>query len=203
MGAYSTPKTAIVAHILAAARPARKRLEIRQGPENEWFAVLYHLVYRCGRLLAVLSNKSKYGLKALLVLAREAGRGPILVADLAAREALPKKFLETILLDLKRQRVVESKKGKGGGYFLRRKPSEITFGEVIRVLDGPLAAVSCVSQTAYRPCAECLDEHACGVRLAMKKVRDATAQILDHTTLADVNVQLARMQRRAAGARRR
>ena len=93
---------------------------------------------------------------------------------------------------------MESKKGRGGGYFLRRKPADITFGEVIRVLDGPLAAVSCVSQTAYMPCAECLDERTCGVRLAMKKVRDATAQILDHTTLADVNVQIARRRRKSA-----
>ena len=89
----------------------------------------------------MLSRKSKYGLKALLVLARAAGRGPVLVAQLADLEAIPKKFLEAILLELKRQRLVESKKGKGGGYLLRRRPSEITFGEVIRVLDGPLAAV--------------------------------------------------------------
>ncbi len=136
----------------------------------------------------MLSSKSKYGLKALLVLAREADHGPVLVADLAAREKLPRKFLETILLDLKRHRVVESRKGPGGGYFLRRKPSEVTFGEVIRALDGPLAAVSCVSETAYMPCRECPDEITCGVRFAMKKVRDATAEILDHTTLADVNV---------------
>ena len=146
----------------------------------------------------MLSRKSKYGLKALLVLAREAGRGPALIADLAEREAIPKKFLETILLELKRHRLVESKKGRGGGYFLRRKPDDITFGEVIRVLDGPLAAVSCVSQTAYMPCAECLDERTCGVRLAMKKVRDATARILDHTTLADVNAQIARRRRKPA-----
>jgi Rrf2 family protein len=140
--------------------------------------------------------KSKYGLKALLVLAREAGRGPVLVADLATREALPKKFLEAILLDLKRHRLVESKKGKGGGYFLRRKPSEITFSEVIRALDGPLAAVPCVSETAYMPCAECLDEATCGVRFAMKKVRDATARILDRTTLADVCARVQPTTRR-------
>jgi Rrf2 family protein len=151
----------------------------------------------------VLSKKSKYGLKALLVLARESGRGPVLVADLAEREALPKKFLESILLDLKRQRVVDSRKGRGGGYFLRRHPSQITFGEVIRLLDGPLAAVACVSQTAYTPCAECLDEQTCGVRLAMKKVRDATADILDHTTLADVNAQVSRSRRRSVGKRRK
>lgn len=145
----------------------------------------------------MLSNKSKYGLKALLILAREAGRGPVLVADLAQREALPKKFLEAILLELKRRRIVESRKGKGGGYFLNRRPDDITFGEVIRALDGPLAAVPCVSQTAYSPCAECLDEETCGVRLAMKKVRDATARILDNTTLADVNTRVSRKRRRA------
>ena len=120
------------------------------------------------------------------------------VSDLADRDRLPKKFLEAILLELKRHGVVQSKKGKGGGYFLRRKPSEITFGEVIRALEGPLAAVPCVSQTAYMKCAECVDEATCGVRLAMKKVRDATAEILDHTTLADVNVQVARKRRRSS-----
>ncbi len=151
----------------------------------------------------MLSKKSKYALKALLVLAQEAGRGPVLVADLAAREALPKKFLEAILLDLKHQRIVESRKGRGGGYFLRRKPSQVTFSEVIRALDGPLAAVPCVSQTAYMPCAECLDEETCGVRLAMKGVRDATARILDRTTLASVNTQVARTRRRAVSRRRK
>jgi Rrf2 family protein len=145
----------------------------------------------------VLSKKSKYGLKALLILAREAGRGPVLVAELARREALPRKFLEAILLELKRRRIVESRKGKGGVYFLNRRPDDITFGEVIRALDGPLAAVPCVSQTAYMPCAECLDEETCGVRLAMKKVRDATARILDNTTLADMNVRVSRKRRRA------
>src|SRR5712691_4499485 len=146
----------------------------------------------------MLSNKSKYGLKALLVLAQEAGGGPVLVSELADRDRIPKKFLEAILLELKRRGVVESKKGKGGGYFLRRRPDDITFGEVIRVLDGPLAAVSCVSQTAYMRCAECVDEHTCGVRLAMKEVRDATAKILDHTTLADVNARVARKRRTAS-----
>jgi Rrf2 family protein len=149
-----------------------------------------------------MTNKSKYGLKALLVLAQEAGRGPVLVADLAEREAIPRKFLETILLELKHRGVVQSRKGRGGGYFLRRKPSEVTFGEVIRVLEGPLAAVPCVSQTAYMKCAECVDEQTCGVRLAMKVVRDATARILDHTTLADVNARIGRRRRQArAGAR--
>jgi Rrf2 family protein len=143
----------------------------------------------------VLSRKSKYGLKALLVLAQEKGTRPVLISELAARDAIPKKFLEAILLELKRHGVVESRKGRGGGYFLRRKPAEITFGEVIRVLDGPLAAVPCVSKLAYMKCVECVDEQTCGVRLAMKEVRDATANILDNTTLADVNKKLTRKRR--------
>jgi Rrf2 family protein len=143
----------------------------------------------------VLSRKSKYGLKALLVLAEKAGTEPVLISALADRDAIPKKFLEAILLELKRHGVVQSRKGKGGGYFLRRRPAEISFGEVIRVLDGPLAAVPCVSQMAYMKCTDCVDEPTCGVRLAMKEVRDATAHILDNTTLADVNKKLARKRR--------
>src|SRR4030095_13672727 len=114
----------------------------------------------------------------------------------------PRKFLEAILLELKRHGIVESKKGKGGGYFLRRRPAEITCGEGIRVLDGPLAAVSCVSQTAYKRCAECVDEETCGVRMAMKEVRDATARILDHRSLADVNMKVTRTTRKAVRSAR-
>lgn len=150
----------------------------------------------------MLSRKSKYGLKALLLLAQESGRGPVLISRLAERDGLPHKFLEAILLDLKRHGLVESRKGKGGGYYLLRKPEEITFGEVIRVLEGPLALVPCVSQTAYRPCVECVDEATCGVRLAMQQVRDATADILDGTTLSDINGQLRRRPRSPAARRR-
>jgi Rrf2 family protein len=140
----------------------------------------------------MLTRKSKYGLKALLVLAEEADQGPVLISELADRQRLPKKFLEAILLELKRAGLLHSKKGKGGGYVLGRKPTEITVGQVIRVLEGPLALTPCVSQTAYRRCDECLDEQACGVRLAMKEVRDATARILDNTTLAGLNAEVAR-----------
>ena len=144
----------------------------------------------------MLSRRSKYGLRALLALAEETGRGPVLVSELSAREAIPKKFLEAILLDLNRHGLVQSKKGKGGGYFLRRPPSEITFGDAVRALEGPLALVPCVSQTAYERCVDCVDEVTCGVRLAMREVRDATAQILDSTTLADVNRRIKRRKRR-------
>jgi Rrf2 family protein len=147
----------------------------------------------------MLTKKSKYGLKALLVLAEEAGHGPVLVSELAERQRLPKKFLEAILLELKRHGLLQSKKGKGGGYFLSRKPADITLGQVIRVLDGPLALIPCVSQTAYMKCEECVDERACGIRLAMKEVRDATARILDNTTLAGLNSRVARRRRERSG----
>jgi len=144
----------------------------------------------------MLTRKSKYGLKALLVLAEEAGGGPMLISELADRQRIPKKFLEAILLELKRAGLLHSKKGKGGGYVLGRKPTDITVGQAIRVLEGPLALTPCVSQTAYRRCEECPDEEGCGVRVAMKEVRDATARILDHTTLAALNAQIARTRRK-------
>jgi Rrf2 family protein len=147
----------------------------------------------------VLSRKTKYGLKAMLALAERGGPDPVLVSAVAEGDALPKKFLETILLELKRHGLVESRKGRGGGYFLRRPPDDITFGDVIRALEGPLAAVPCVSHTAYARCVECVDEQTCGIRLAMKAVRDATAHILDRTSLADVNARILRERRRATG----
>src|SRR4026209_1449532 len=111
--------------------------------------------------MPVLTRKSKYGLKALLVLAEESDRGPVLISELADRQRIPKKFLEAILLELKRAGLLHSKREKGGGYVLGRKPAEITVGQVIRVLEGPLALTPCVSVTAYRKCDECVDEKTC------------------------------------------
>jgi len=120
------------------------------------------------------------------VLAKEYGQGPVLISDIANREALPRKFLELILLELRNHGILGSKKGKGGGYFLARRPELVHLGEVLRVLEGPLAPLPCVSKTAYVRCAECRDERTCGIRMIMKDVRDATARILDQTSLADV-----------------
>jgi Rrf2 family protein len=131
----------------------------------------------------MLTMKAKYGLKAMLRLAREYGRGPILIADLATADAIPRKFLELILLELKQHGMLQSKKGKGGGYLLAKRPSDITVGMVLRVLDGPLAPVPCVSHTGYRPCDECRDPAACSIRLLMRDVHDATSSILDATNL--------------------
>lgn len=134
----------------------------------------------------MLSQKSKYALRALLVLAGEYGQGPVLISDIAQRESLPHKFLEIILLELRNHGILASKKGKGGGYFLTRRPEQVHLGEVLRVVEGPLAPLPCVSKTAYARCAECRDERTCGIRMVMQDLRDATARILDQTSLADV-----------------
>lgn len=144
----------------------------------------------------MLSKKAKYALQALLQLAKEYEQGPILISELAQREGIPKKFLELILLDLKNHGVLQSKKGKGGGYFLGKAPQAIYVGQIIRVLDGPLAPIPCVSQTAYMKCQECRDEKTCGIRLVMQEVRDATAQILDSTSLADMIKNVAKLTKK-------
>jgi Rrf2 family protein len=131
----------------------------------------------------MLTRKGKYGLKAMIALAKEHGEGPVLIGDLAEREAIPKKFLENILLTLKNRGLVHSRKGPGGGYQLGRAPEDISVGDIVRTLDGPLALVSCVSQTAYSPCEECVTEKDCAVRRIFQQVRDQTARILDGTTL--------------------
>jgi Rrf2 family protein len=131
----------------------------------------------------MLTRKGKYGLKAMIALAKANGDGPVLIGDLAEQEAIPKKFLENILLALKHRGLVHSRKGPGGGYQLGREPGEISVGDIVRALDGPLALVSCVSQTAYAPCEECVTEKDCAVRRIFQQVRDQTAKILDGTTL--------------------
>jgi Rrf2 family protein len=134
----------------------------------------------------MLSKKSKYALKAMMVLAKEYGQGPVLISDMARRESIPHKFLELILLELKHKGLLQSRKGKGGGYFLGRAPHLISVGQVVRILDGSIAPLPCVSKTAYMRCLECRDERSCGIRIVMKEVRDATAKIMDSTSLADM-----------------
>jgi Rrf2 family protein len=134
----------------------------------------------------MLSKKAKYAIKALLALADRADEEPMRIADLARAEQIPPKFLELILLGLKNQGILQSRKGKGGGYLLARDPAEIYLGQIVRMFDGPLAPVPCASQTAYVRCADCRNEAVCGVRLAMKEVRDVTARVLDGTSLASL-----------------
>jgi Rrf2 family protein len=136
--------------------------------------------------MRTISKRTQYGLKAILALARRYRQQPVLIATLAAEESIPLKFLEVILLDLKGHSLLESKKGKGGGYFLSRPPSTVTLGSVIRMLEGPLAPLPCASETAFHACPECKDIERCGTRIIMRQVRDAMASVLDSTTLADL-----------------
>ena len=138
----------------------------------------------------MLSKSAKYAIKALLALADHERDEPMRIADLARKEQIPPKFLELILLGLKHHGMLQSRKGKGGGYLLARDPSEIYLGQIVRMFDGPLAPVPCASQTAYVPCADCPNEAVCGVHLAMKEVRDATARVLDGTSLASLRRQV-------------
>lgn len=136
-----------------------------------------------------LSKRGEYGLRAMIELATwEPGNPGIYVVqikELAQRQKIPAKFLEQILLSLKNAGLLNSKMGVGGGYHLSRPANEITLGQIVRVLDGPLAPIRCVSQMAYEPCG-CPDENTCGLRMVMFDVRTAITDILDHTTLADV-----------------
>ncbi|HEY3235851.1 MAG TPA: Rrf2 family transcriptional regulator [Polyangiaceae bacterium] len=130
--------------------------------------------------------KARYALRALAVLARSPRGEPVLISTIAEREGLPKKFLELILRELKQHGILDSRKGRGGGYLLRRDPTEITLAQIIRILDGPIAPVPCLSQTAYRRCEGCVDERTCGLRLVLKDLYQANLRILENTTLTDV-----------------
>jgi Rrf2 family protein len=127
-------------------------------------------------------------LQALLTLAREPSQELLLVSDIAERERLPKKFLEAILLELNRNGLVRSRRGRGGGYALAKPADLITFGQVVRIIDGPLAPLSCVSVNYYRRCEDCRDEMTCEIRKVMRRVRDAIAAELDGTSLQDALV---------------
>nr|WP_299502996.1 Rrf2 family transcriptional regulator [uncultured Rhizobium sp.] len=132
----------------------------------------------------MLTNKGKYGLKAMTHLAGMPPGQPALVADIAAANSIPKKFLDTILLELRNNGLLRSKKGPNGGYALSKPADEIMIGQVIRALDGPLAPIRCASRTAFEACDDCRDPSACQVRISMTQVRDAIASILDNMTLS-------------------
>ena len=133
-----------------------------------------------------LSKRGEYGLRAMIDLASwDHGSAVVQIKDIAEREQMPSKFLEQILLTLKNAGLVHSKMGVGGGYYLAKPADQISLGQIIRILDGPLAPVRCVSQMAYESCG-CPDEQTCGLRLVMSDVRNAIVDILDGTTLADV-----------------
>lgn len=134
----------------------------------------------------MLTKKGKYGLKAMVHLAGRLPGEATLVTDIAVANEIPKKFLDTILGELRNAGFVNSKKGKGGGYTLARPAHEIRVGHIVRVLDGPLAPIQCASKTSYRRCEDCADERHCCVRLIMLEARNAIATVLDNRTLAEM-----------------
>ena len=139
---------------------------------------------------AMLTQRSRYAMRAMILLAnRPVGDAPLAMTRIAAEAKVPRKFLELILADLRAAGFVQSYRGKLGGYRLARPAHLISLGEIIRVIEGPLALVPCVSRTAYRRCADCHDEATCAIRHAMARVRDETARILDGTSLADATAE--------------
>jgi Rrf2 family protein len=142
----------------------------------------------------MLTQKAKYALRALAVLGAADRRVPLPIHEIADRARAPQKFLEAILLELRRHGVLASTRGKAGGYVLARAPEQIGLGDIIRMVDGPLAPIPCASLTAYRPCADCPDPETCSIRRVMRRVRDATAEILDGTTVAELARDSMRME---------
>lgn len=134
----------------------------------------------------MISKKAKYALKALKVLANNFEKGPTLIATIAESESIPKKFLESILLELRNHGILQSLKGKGGGYYLRIPPEDITFAKIIRIIDGPIAPALCVSLHFYGKCDDCQSEETCKLRSVLEKWRDANLSVLEKTTLKEL-----------------
>ncbi len=133
----------------------------------------------------MISQKAKYALRALVALARQPPGKPVFIGDIAEAQAIPKKFLEQILLELKHHGLVVSRRGKAGGYGLLRPADTISFGEVLRIVDGPIAPLPCLSKIAYRRCEDCKEEASCEIRRVFAQVADVTRAVLDRTTIAD------------------
>ncbi|MFB1038911.1 MAG: RrF2 family transcriptional regulator [Flavobacteriales bacterium] len=134
----------------------------------------------------MLSKKTKYGIKALTFLGKQKDNTPVAIASISKSENISLKFLESILLTLRKNGILGSKKGKGGGYYLLKSPSDIPMTAIMRILEGPISMVPCVSLNFYEKCADCPDENACAVHNLMIKVRDNTLEIFRNTSLADL-----------------
>jgi len=131
----------------------------------------------------MLSQKTRYAMVALTRLTREYGKGTMLISELAKSEKLPQRFLENILLELKKIGILGSKLGKSGGYYLLRHPKDVNLAEIVRHFEGPIALLYCVSEKAYRSCEFCKDEKTCNIRKVFKEIRDTTFEKLEKATL--------------------
>lgn len=136
--------------------------------------------------MSMLTKKSKYGIKALIFLGKNYGKEPVQIMRIATEEQIPKKFLEQILIELRNAGLLYSIKGARGGYSLNKDPRDIRMTQVIRLLDGPIALMPCVSLNFYRKCDECISEEICGIRDTFVDVRDAMLQIFNDTSIADM-----------------
>ena len=134
----------------------------------------------------MISKKTKYGLKALVHVARQGYQERVQISTIAEKESIPRKFLESIMLDLKKAGYLGARKGKGGGYYLLKEPKHISISEVYRVLEGPIAPVPCVSLNFYEKCEDCLNEAKCEIHLLMEKVRDSALDIYNNTFITDL-----------------
>jgi Rrf2 family protein len=134
----------------------------------------------------MLSKKTKYAIKALVLLGKNAGKQPLHVTDIAEQENIPQKYLGTIMGELRNAGLIYSKKGAGGGYTLSKRPEDISLVQVLRLTDGPIAMVSCASLNYYHKCEECSDEKTCGIRRTFIRIRDANLEILSQTSIADL-----------------
>lgn len=135
----------------------------------------------------MLSKKAQYAIKALEYLANRYEQGPVLISEISEKKHIPLKFLENILLELRKADILESKKGKGGGYLLKNSPEQTTVASVIRIIDGPIAMLPCVSLYFYQPCENCDKEH-CRIKTLFSEARDAVLGVLEHKTLQDLVV---------------
>ena len=133
----------------------------------------------------MLSKKTQYALKALEYLVNQDGNEPVLISSIAAQKNIPLKFLESILLTLKQNDILDSKKGKGGGYFFKQSPKKISLATIIRLIDGPIALLPCVSLNFYKKCDDC-DETKCSLNKVMALTRDATLRVLEKKNIADL-----------------
>lgn len=134
----------------------------------------------------MLSRRTKYGIKALIYIARQDQSVPVLISEISEKENISKKFLEIILLDLKNNGILSSKKGKGGGYYLLKEPKNISAASIIRILDGPIALLPCVSLNYYEKCSDCPNEEKCSLHKLLIQVRDTALGVLENKSLLDL-----------------
>lgn len=134
----------------------------------------------------MISKKTKYAINALVYLTKNKAKGPVLISTIAETQNIPQKFLEAILLDLKNAGILNSKKGRGGGYYLLKDPKKVNLAQVMRLFDGPIALLPCVTYKYYERCEECIDEETCGIRNVIYEVRNQTVELLKKATLYEV-----------------